>query len=178
MWQEVLDFWFKEVTPKQWFEKDDAFDKLIASRFMGLVAQAKAGELAPWRSEAKGALAEVILLDQFSRNVYRDQPESFAADPMALALAQCAIEKGQDLELSEIERSFLYMPFMHSESLVIHEQAVGLFESLGLANSLEFEKRHKAIIERFGRYPHRNEILGRVSTDEEMEFLKQPNSGF
>ncbi len=176
--QQVIDFWFNEIKPKQWFEKDLAFDALIQSRFGVLHDRAKAGELVGWRNTAQGALAEVIVLDQFSRNIYRDQPESFASDPLALALAQFAIAKGFDVELTTNYRTFLYMPFMHSESKLIHQEALRLFESLGVENSLHFEKQHKAIIDRFGRYPHRNAILGRVSTAEEAAFLEQPNSSF
>ena len=110
--------------------------------------------------------------------MFRDKPESFAYDAMALTLAQVAIDKGFDKELSQIQRVFLYMPFMHSESQLIHEEAVKLFTALGIESNLEFEYKHKAIIDRFGRYPHRNAILGRQSTEEEIEFLKQPNSSF
>lgn len=131
-----------------------------------------------WRETALGSLAEVIILDQFSRNIYRDKPESFAFDSMALALAQCAISRGLDNDLSEYQRVFLYMPYMHSESSLIHIEAVKLFSSVGIQSNLDFEYQHKAIIDRFGRYPHRNQILGRQSTEDEIEFLKQPNSGF
>jgi len=178
MYQEIINFWFSEIEPKQWWQKDEAFDLMITARYGKLHDQAKAGELFPWRKTALGSLAEVIILDQFSRNIYREKAESFAYDPMALALAQFAISKGLDKELSNTQRVFLYMPFMHSESQVIHIEAVKLFESVGHSNNLEFEHKHKAIIDRFGRYPHRNAILGRQSTEEEMAFLKQPNSGF
>lgn len=178
MYKEIIDFWFSELEPKQWWQKDDKFDLMIQSRFGKLHDQAKAGELFQWRETALGSLAEVIILDQFSRNIYREKPESFACDPMALALAQVAISKGMESELSKTHRSFLYMPFMHSESPVIHIEAVKLFEALGDPKSLEFEHKHKAIIDRFGRYPHRNKILGRQSTPEEMRFLQQPNSSF
>ncbi len=123
-------------------------------------------------------MAEIIVLDQFSRNIFRDKPEAFASDALALALAQEAIAAKADEQLKPIERSFLYMPFMHSESLAIHEVAVGLFENNGIASNYDFEIKHKTIIERFGRYPHRNSILGRESTPEEIEFLTQPGSSF
>jgi uncharacterized protein (DUF924 family) len=178
MYNEVLNFWFTEIEPKQWWKKDQEFDALIKQRFGSLHAQAKAGELFPWRDNARGSLAEVIVLDQFSRNIYRDQSEAFASDPQALALAQTAIAKGYDMLLPPTERSFLYLPFMHSESALIHHEAIRLYESLGLPGNLDFERKHKAIIDRFGRYPHRNEILGRDSTEEELAFLKQPNSRF
>jgi uncharacterized protein (DUF924 family) len=178
MYQEIIDFWFTELEPKQWWQKDLKFDAMIQNRFGSLHQQAKAGELFEWRETALGSLAEIIVLDQFSRNIYREKPESFACDPLALALAQVAISKGFNAELSQTERGFLYLPFMHSESKLIHIEAVKLFESLGNSNNLEFEHKHKAIIDRFGRYPHRNGILGRESTAEEIEFLKQPNSSF
>ncbi len=127
---------------------------------------------------ALGRLSEIILLDQFSRNIYRDKPAAFAQDALALALAQEAIAAGIASELTVDQRSFLYMPFMHSESELIHQQAVKLFSEPGLEASLEFEIRHKKIIDRFGRYPHRNEILGRTSTVEEQQFLAQPGSSF
>jgi uncharacterized protein (DUF924 family) len=127
---------------------------------------------------AEGRLAEIIVLDQFSRNMFRDTPAAFAQDALALVLAQEAVFSGADKLLSETQCSFLYMPFMHSESLVIHELAVELFSKPGLEGNLDFEMRHKVIIEKFGRYPHRNNILQRESTEEEMEFLKLPGSGF
>jgi uncharacterized protein (DUF924 family) len=178
MYQDVLDFWFNEIDPKKWFQKDFDFDKSIQTRFGALHQQAIQGELFFWRDTAQGALAEIIVLDQFSRNLYRDQAESFAADPMALALAQTAIDKGVDKALSSSERSFLYMPFMHSESALIHEMAVVLFTTLEASNTLEFELKHKKIVDRFGRYPHRNTILGRTSSAEELVFLQEPNSSF
>lgn len=178
MYNNIITFWFTEVEPIQWWQKDEVFDSAIQSRFGDLHDQAKAGELYQWRQTALGSLAEIIILDQFSRNIYRDTAASFSTDPLSLALAQVAIAKGFDLELSATERSFLYMPFMHSESKLIHQEAVKLFEQLGNKNNEDFEHKHKAIIDRFGRYPHRNAILGRQSSLEEIEFLKQPNSGF
>jgi uncharacterized protein (DUF924 family) len=178
MINDVLHFWFEEITESQWWVKDEALDQLIASRFVNIHSQANACELYTWRSTAKGRLAEIIVLDQFSRNIFRDKPEAFASDALALALAQEAIAAKADEQLSSIERSFLYMPYMHSESLAIHEVAVGLFENNGIASNYDFEIKHKAIIERFGRYPHRNNILGRESTPEEIEFLTQPDSSF
>ncbi|MCP4321388.1 MAG: DUF924 domain-containing protein [Alteromonadales bacterium] len=178
MYQEIIDFWFKELEPSQWWTKDAELDALIQSQFGSIHNQAKAGELYEWRNTALGSLAEIIIIDQFSRNIYRDTPESFACDPLGLALAQNAISKGFDLELPQTERSFIYLPFMHSESALIHNEAVKLYEQLGNANNLNFELRHKAIIDRFDRYPHRNEILGRESTQEEIEFLKLEGSSF
>lgn len=118
------------------------------------------------------------MLDQFSRNIYRDTPQAFENDAVALVLAQEAVAKGVDRQLAKVERSFLYMPYMHSESALIHEEALKLFTELGEPGNLDFERKHKAIIDRFGRYPHRNRILGRPSTPEELAFLRQPNSGF
>jgi uncharacterized protein (DUF924 family) len=178
MFQDVLKFWFKELEPSQWWKKDENLDRLIIERFSNVHARAARCELFEWRKQAHGRLAEIIVLDQFSRNMFRGSPQSFACDPLALALAQEAIAAGADKSLNQTERSFLYMPFMHSESLKIHEIAVELFRQNGILNNLDFEFRHKAIIERFGRYPHRNAILDRPSTDEESEFLKQPGSGF
>jgi len=135
-------------------------------------------ELSGWRKSASGRLAEIIVLDQFSRNLFRGSPLSFAYDPLALVLSQEAISVGADQLLSPVERNFIYMPFMHSESLQIHEDAVELFRRNGQQGNFECELKHKVIIERFGRYPHRNEALGRASTEAELEFLQQPGSSF
>ena len=178
MYQEIIEFWFNEIDSSKWFIKDTGFDRLIIDRFSEVHTQAVAGELFPWRTTAPGSLAEIIVLDQFSRNMFRDTPQSFAHDTLALALAQSAIEKGFDTELSEEKRPFFYLPFMHSESLVIHTEAERLYAKLGNPSSAEFEHKHKIIIERFGRYPHRNRILGRASTPEEEVFLTRPDSGF
>ena len=175
---EILTFWFEEIDPSLWFRKDDAFDRLLAERFAGTHERARKGELHAWRDTARGRLAEVIVLDQFSRNLFRGRAEAFAQDGMALVLAQEAVRAGADAELQPIERSFLYMPYMHSESLAIHELAVELFTRNGLQHNLDFELRHQAIIERFGRYPHRNAVLGRASTPEELAFLEGPGSSF
>lgn len=175
---EVLRFWFEEIEQVKWWQKDEAFDKLIIDKFMAIHVKAKQCELYAWRSSAQGRLAEIIILDQFSRNMYRDTPEAFACDSLALALAQEAIALGCDKTLSETERSFLYLPFMHSESLAIHEVAVSLYRANGIESNLDFELQHKAIIERFGRYPHRNAILARESTEAELAFLQQPGSSF
>ena len=177
-YQTVLAFWFAPETQKNWFAKSEAFDLEIKNQFGQTLEQAAQAELWTWRESIQGRLAEIIVLDQFSRNIYRDQPASFAQDPMALALAQEAIALGLDTELETSQRSFLYMPFMHSESKMIHQEALKHFESLGNPINLDFEIKHKAIIDRFGRYPHRNEILGRNSSAEEIAFLQQPNSRF
>ena len=176
--QPILDFWFKELTPKQWFAKSDELDNTIAKRFSDTLKAAKKGELWHWRETPHGRLAEVIVLDQFSRNIYRGSPRAFEQDVIALVLAQEAVEKGADKSLDASEKAFLYMPYMHSESQCIHEEALRLFKALGQTGNLDFEIKHKVIIDRFGHYPHRNDILGRVSTEEERAFLKEPNSGF
>ena len=176
--QEVISFWFDEIEPKQRFQKDLAFDEEIRTRFGNTHQQARTGELAHWREEALGALAEIIVLDQFSRNMFRDAAEAFAYDAMALVLAQEAIRRNLDSELEPGQRAFLYMPFMHSESKVVHEIAMKLFAQPGMENNYEFEVKHKVIIDRFGRYPHRNALLGRESTAEEIEFLAGPGSSF
>ena len=175
---DVLNFWFYELTAKQHFAKDAALDTDITTRFGATLQAAARCELFAWRVTPQGRLAEIIVLDQFSRNVYRDTPASFAQDPLALALAQELVASGQDKPLTVKQRHFAYMPYMHSESASIHAQAVQLFAQPGLEDALDFGLRHQAIIARFGRYPHRNLILNRVSTLEETAFLKEPGSSF
>lgn len=175
---EIVDFWFKEITPEQWWLKDAAFDQMIKQRFKQVHHSAINGELFTWRANARGRLAEIIVLDQFSRNIYRDTARAFAYDSQALVLAQETIALGVDMELPATERSFIYLPYMHSESLLIHDQAIKLYEQLGNASNLAFEIKHREIIKKFGRYPHRNSILKRKSTAEELAFLQQPNSTF
>lgn len=174
----VLEFWFHEVLPAQWWKADPAFDRLIAERFADLHRQATRAELFEWRTEPRGRLAEIIVLDQFSRNLHRGSGLAFAADGMALALAQEAVAAEADRALTPIEQVFLYLPYMHSESQVIHQTAERLYAATGLPNNLDFERRHKAIVDRFGRYPHRNAMLGRTSTAEELAFLAEPGSSF
>lgn len=178
MHDEVLKFWFIETKPSQWWSTDPGFDALIAERFGALLGAAGRCELYSWRTLPRGRLAEIIVLDQFSRNVYRGTPRAFSNDPLALALAQEAVAAGQDRSLQGMERAFLYMPYMHSESAVIHQEGERLFASLDLPDTHEFALQHKSIIDRFGRYPHRNEILGRTSTTEELAFLREPGSSF
>lgn len=175
---DILAFWFEQTEPAKWWTRDVTFDRQIAERFTDAHAAATRCELYAWRDSPTGRLAEVIVLDQFSRNLNRDSALAFANDPLALALAQEAIAAQADQALTPLQRSFLYLPFMHSESLPIHEIAVGLYERNGLANNLDFELRHKRIIERFGRYPHRNVAIGRVSTADELAFLQTPDSSF
>jgi len=175
---EIIDFWFVEIDPGMWFKKNEAFDQQLRQRFSAAHRSAAIGELYAWRRQPHGRLAEIIVLDQFSRNMFRDSAQAFACDNVALVLSQVAIEAGDDQRLDTSHRAFMYMPFMHSESPLIHQQAVKLFSQPGLERNLEFELKHKAIIDRFGRYPHRNVALGRESTDEELEFLQQPDSSF
>ncbi len=177
-YEDVLHFWFEETDQSLWWKKDESFDQMIIDRFSYLHEKAIQGELFEWRYTAKGSLAEIIILDQFSRNMFRDSARAFAYDGMALILSQEAISAEYDRELSAVENSFLFMPFMHSESAMIHILAQALYEKNGIQNNLDFELKHKAIIDRFGRYPHRNAILGRESTDEEIAFLKEPGSSF
>lgn len=177
MYQHVLSFWFEEIEPKRWWIADAGFDDQIRERFLPLLQAAAQGELSAWRTEARGRLAEIIVLDQFSRNIYRNTPQAFAQDVVALVLAQEAVAAGAHTRLSPSECPFLLMPYMHSESRSIHVVADQLFEVFAPGNH-DFERRHKAIIDRFGRYPHRNRILGRDSSAEEIEFLKQPGSSF
>jgi uncharacterized protein (DUF924 family) len=175
---EITRFWFEEIAPKQWWARDAAFDEMVAARFGATHAAARQCELSAWREQPNGRLAEVLVLDQFSRNIYRDDPRSFACDPIALCLAQEAVRSGADQALPRERRAFLYMPFMHSESAVIHEWAIKLFAALEMESNLDSERRHKAIIDRFGRYPHRNRILGRTSTPAELDFLARGGSSF
>jgi uncharacterized protein (DUF924 family) len=174
----VVDFWFGEVGPDRWYAANDAFDGLVRTRFGALLAAAAACELAEWRATPTGRLAEIIVLDQFSRNIHRERPEAFAQDPLALGLAQEAVDRGVDRQLPPDRRAFLYLPFMHSESRAIHAVAARLFDAPGLEKNLDFELKHKAIIDRFGRYPHRNAVLARPSTPEELAFLGEPGSAF
>jgi len=172
--QQLLDFWFGQDR-KAWFEKNPAFDEEIRARFLALYEQAATGGLADWKGAPKSCLALLILLDQFPRNMFRGTARAFAADPLALAAARIIVERGWDGEMTEDERAFAYLPFEHSESLEDQETSLRLFA--GNAN-YEWARRHWEIIRRFGRFPHRNAILGRESTPEEVAFLKTPGSGF
>ncbi|EPJ49217.1 MAG: hypothetical protein OFPII_01970 [Osedax symbiont Rs1] len=179
----VLKFWFQEISPAQWWKKDPDLDSLITDRFASIYSQASLGELYTWRHSIRGRLAEVIILDQFSRNMFRGLAQSYATDAMALALSQEAIRiinenPSVSQDLSAVEKSFLYMPFMHSESVMIHEIAKKLFDEIAIQSNINSAKQHYDIIKRFGRYPHRNQLLWRESTPEEMEFLEQPGAGF
>lgn len=168
--RDVLDFWF-EAGPDRWFRKDAKFDAEIASRFGALVEDARTGKCDRWVQSPEGALALVIVLDQFPRNIHRDSPKAFACDPKALATAKAAIARGFDMELPQASRSWFYMPFMHSEVLADQERCIELFKRSGLDDNLPHAVEHADIIRRFGRFPHRNAVLGRKTTEAEQSFL-------
>ncbi|CAA9459794.1 MAG: hypothetical protein AVDCRST_MAG02-2073 [uncultured Rubrobacteraceae bacterium] len=186
---EVLDFWFgSEGEPgygefrSQWFQKDEAFDREVTDRFGGLYEEAAEGRLDAWREEPEGCLALVICLDQFPRNMFRGDARTHATDGKALDAAKYAIERALDRELPAFQRMFLYMPFMHAEGVEDQRRSVELFEGLaaepGGPDVVEYAAGHREIVERFGRFPHRNAILGRETTPEEAEFLTRPGSSF
>lgn len=183
--REVLHFWFgdEDVARPEWFRKDPAFDDAIRQRFGALVEQALAGGLAEWAATPEGALARILLLDQFTRNIFRDTPRAFQGDPLALAAARALVESGAERTLTPRQRTFVYLPLEHAESREMQAEAMRLFGALAqehpqTADSLEWAAKHQVIIERFGRFPHRNLQLGRVSTDEERAFLLGPDSSF
>lgn len=181
---DILDFWFADRRgPRaEWFRKDATFDATIRARFGAAVEAALAGAYADWTSTPRGALACVLLLDQFTRNIFRDTAKMYAGDPRALAIAQDAVGSGFDRDLDRYERLFLYLPFEHAEDAAMQDRALELFAALerdcALTNQFEWAQKHAAVIRRFGRYPHRNEILGRTSTAEEIAFLSEPGSRF
>ena len=188
--QAVLEFWFGapddplHTAPRdQWFKKDAAFDAECGRRFGPLVKQGLAGALAPWGATPLGALAQIVVLDQFTRNVFRDSARAFAGDSQALAAAQALVASGSDRQLTGVQRQFVYLPFEHAEDIAMQREALRLFAQLerdepALAGLLPWAQRHHDIIERFGRFPHRNAALGRASTAEELAFLQRPGSGF
>ncbi len=187
--QAVLEFWFgapgssEHGAPREvWFKKSDDFDRTVRERFMSLYEQAAQGALAHWDSAPHPLLALIIVLDQFPRNMFRSDPRAFATDSQALAAAERMVARAWDRELTPIERSFAYLPYEHAENLALQERALELFGRLaqdaGLAEPLDWARKHHAVIARFGRFPHRNEVLGRTSTPEEVEFLTQPGSSF
>ena len=188
--QAVLDFWFGAPTSaefgqtrKAWFAKDDAFDQSIRERFGALIEQTLRGEHDDWADDPRSALAKVLVLDQFTRNAFRDTARAFAGDARALAAASRMVGARDDEKLPPFMRTFVYLPFEHAEGLAMQDESVRLFKRLvgdgdDPGKLVDFALRHRAIIDRFGRFPHRNEILGRQSTAEEIAFLKQPGSGF
>ena len=178
--EDVLRFWFGEEKAwrEEWFRKDEGFDREIRDRFEALYESAASGALDDWQETAEGALALVIVLDQFPRNMFRGDPKSYATDEKALATAKHAVDRALDRELPPIRRSFLYMPFMHSEDLRDPRRSVELFRGLGSEDSTHYAVRHREIVECFGRFPHRNEVLGRATTPEEAQFLQEPGSSF
>lgn len=192
--EDILSFWFGPpgssplTNSNKWYTKDDAFDREIKDRFEEVLELAARGALDGWKTTTRGRLALVILLDQLSRNMFRGTPRAFAQDARACETTLEAIATGDEQSLDVVERSFLYMPLMHAEDVDLQHKCVAAFERLLKAapeairkfvdNSLQYANRHAEIVERFGRFPHRNEILGRASTPEEIEFLKQPNSSF
>ena len=175
---DVLTFWFKETQPEFWFKKDKDFDAEIRKRFLALHEVLSAKPTEALFADARTAMAAVIVFDQMSRNMFRDTPRAFASDPLAFWIAQAAIAKGFDASLTKDERSFLYLPFEHAEDALAQERCVVLMATLGDPELSKWALAHKAIIDRFGRFPHRNSILGRASTAEEVAFLKKPNSSF
>ncbi len=186
---EVLDFWFappdsreRGLNRKAWFSKDAAFDEEIRQRFVPTLEAAAAGRLDSWSATPYAGLALILVLDQFPRNLYRGQPCSFSNDARALAAARSFVERRFDLVLRPLERAFVYLPFEHSEALAAQRRSLSLFEQLArfteCADTVDYARRHYDIVARFGRFPHRNEILGRASSPEELAFLKQPDSRF
>ena len=170
---DILSFWFSDRSRPKWFANEPSFDALVSARYGAVLQAAKRGELFQWRETIRGRLAEIIVLDQFSRNIYRGTAGAFECDAQALVLAQEAVRDEARFELTPDEKAFLYMPFMHSESPVIHEEGLKLFSEVGLESHLAYEEEHRRVIQRFGRFPHRNAILGRTSTAEEDLYLAQ-----
>ncbi|MEO0617892.1 MAG: DUF924 family protein [Pseudomonadota bacterium] len=167
----VVRFW-KDAGPKKWFAKSDAFDQEITARFLATIQAARRGACTAWEQTAEGALGLIIVLDQFPRNVFRDTAEMFASDAEALAVAIRAIDTGHDAAVDADLRPFIYMPFMHAEDMEMQNRCVALFEAHGVAENLRFAHIHADAIRRFGRFPHRNAILGRASTPEEIAYLE------
>jgi uncharacterized protein (DUF924 family) len=176
--QNVLSFWFVKNTRDQWFQKDDAFDAEMSDRFSALHGHAAAGGCADWEGTVDGRMALILVLDQFSRNLHRGDARAFAQDPRARAIARAAIAKGDHVPATPARKLFLYLPFEHSEALADQDWCMSLFTALGDADLLDYAHRHREIVARFGRFPHRNAALGRETTPEELEFLQQPGSSF
>jgi uncharacterized protein (DUF924 family) len=175
---QVLGFWFEELSRSQWYERSDATDQAVAARFGELYERLSAAPPGISGASPRTVLAAVIVLDQFPRNMFRNSSKAFASDGPALALAEAAISRGLDRELTALERHCLYLPFQHCEDKEVQARGGALYAELGDAEGLDFALRHKAIIDRFGRFPHRNALLGRESTAEERVFLTEPGSSF
>ncbi len=175
---DILHFWFSELDPAEWWQAGDALDQQIRTRFISCWEKAAEGRLDHWQEEAPSCLALIIVLDQFSRNLHRGTPKAFSQDAKALQIAETALEKGFDQKLEPQKRIFFYMPYEHAEDMAMQEKSVALFRCLGLKEQTDYAIRHRDIIARFGRFPHRNAILGRKSSDEETTFLAQPGSSF
>jgi len=169
---DVLHFWFEELNQKDWFSSSERVDEICRARFGGVYQALKAEPPDPRSADARTLLAAVIVFDQFPRNIFRKTPEAYATDANALALARHAVQSGKDRALPQMQRHFLYMPFMHSEDLTAQAESVRLFAELGIPDGAKYARHHHGVIERFGRFPHRNAILGRRSTPEELQFLK------
>jgi uncharacterized protein (DUF924 family) len=169
--QEILSFWFAARARPLWFRSTPAFDTELRQRFEATWQAARAGELSCWEQGARGALALVIVLDQFPLNIYRDQGLGYSTEAQARAVAARAIAQGWDAELDEAGKTFLYLPFMHSESLADQDRAIALYEAAGMTDNLAYARHHREIVRRFGRFPHRNDALGRASSAEELEWL-------
>lgn len=169
--QSVLEFWFSDSARKRWFKSSAGFDHELTERFLVTWRSAAAGELAGWEASPQGALALAIVLDQFPLNMFRGKPESFSTEAASREVARRAIEKGFDAQLPDDQKAFIYMPFMHSESQADQDRSVALFERAGLEGSLKWARHHREIVRRFGRFPHRNAILGRESSAEEAAYL-------
>lgn len=178
--QEVLSFWFEEIEPAQWFQKNDNFDAEIRERFHVTYEMAKKDLCSDWTRESDGVLALCLVLDQFPRNMFRSSPKAFETDSKILLIVKEALHKGFDKVISSARRRFVYMPFMHSEHLKDQKRSVELFESLKEEEPLSYEYalKHMDVIEKFGRFPHRNETLGRDSSEEEMKYINLPGAGF
>jgi uncharacterized protein (DUF924 family) len=178
--QEVLKFWFEETVPAQWFQKNDAFDAELRERFMTVYDMATKDMCDEWARDAYGALALCLVLDQFPRNMFRKSPRAYATDAKALVIARGAVHKGFDQILEPVKRRFLYLPFEHSEVLEDQKRSVSLFETMRDVDPLgyEYALKHHEVIEKFGRFPHRNAVLGRDSTEEELDYLILPGAGF
>jgi uncharacterized protein (DUF924 family) len=175
---EILKFWFEELDPKDWWRKDPKLDAAVVERFGAVYRQLRDGVPDDWLGKPEGILAAILVLDQFPRNMFRNEPQAFATDAQALALAKRAIAEGIDMRLEPRKRAFVYLPFQHAENRADQVRSVALFTALGDPLNLDFALRHKVIVDRFGRFPHRNAVLGRPSTEAERIFLAEPGSSF